>query len=271
MVVNPRSIKQVGIVQIILAASFVIWLLFFPNHGDIFAWPITPNMTAMFIGAGFIVRTYIGYYLWREEYWYRLRWQKWGNYGFLALIFLATFWHIEEMNWHSNIFVAHIWVIAYIVEPLILPLLEPRGPDGDQDYPDAEKKGPVMQGLKNTAAFGLVVSVTMAGLMMINPAFMDTRWPWPLDPFNARVMSAFFALTALWCVNIYLAEDWVEIKRNVLGLSIFALSQFLIWLVNLGGFDPARENIPSYGIGLGLFAVLFIYYYWKQERASQEV
>ena len=148
--------------------------------------------------------------------------------------------------------------------------LEPRGPAGAEAYPDAEKKGPVMQGLKISAAFGLVVSVTMGGLMMINPVFMDTRWPWSLDPFNARVMSAFFALTALWCVNIYLAEDWVEVKKTVLGLVIFALSQFTIWLVNLGSFDPARENIPNYGIGLGLFALLFIYYYIMQERASRE-
>jgi hypothetical protein len=41
------------------------------------AWPLTPEMTAMFIGAGFIVRTYIGYFLWREKYWYRVRWQMW--------------------------------------------------------------------------------------------------------------------------------------------------------------------------------------------------
>jgi hypothetical protein len=88
------------LVQIILAASFVVWLIFFPSSGDRFAWQVTPQMTAMFIGAGFIVRTYIGYFLFREHYWYRLRWQKWGNYGFLAFIFLATFWHMEEMNWH---------------------------------------------------------------------------------------------------------------------------------------------------------------------------
>jgi thiol:disulfide interchange protein len=81
-------------------------------------------------------------------------------------------------------------------------------------------------------------------------------------------MAAFFALTALWCVTIYLAEDWVEVKKNVLGLIIFAVSEFIVWLINLGQFDPARENILTYGLGLGFFAVLLIYYYWKQERAS---
>jgi hypothetical protein len=95
----------------------------------------------------------------------------------LAFILLATFWHIDEMNWQSSILVAHIWVIAYIVEPLILPLLEPRGPAGKEAFPDAEKKGPVMQGLKVTAAFGLVVSVTVGGLIVMNPAFTERAGP----------------------------------------------------------------------------------------------
>lgn len=268
MVENPKTIKQTGLIQIILAATFVVWLIFFPSSGENFAWPVSPEVTAMFIGAGFIVRTYIGFFLWREKYWYRLHWQRWGNYAFLIIIFLATFWHIGEMNWESNIVVAHIWVVAYIVEPLILPLLEPRGETAKEPYPVGELKGPLMQGLKLTAAFGLVVSVTVGGLMFINPEFMDTRWPWPLDPFNARIMAAFFALTALWCVSVYLAEDWAEANKLVLGLIIFAISQFLVWLVNLGGFDPTRENIYAVGIGLGLFALILSYYYWRQLRGS---
>ena len=266
MTANPRSVRNVGLVQILLAATFVIWLLLFPSTGDKFAWPVTPRLTAMFIGAGFIVRTFIGYFLWREPYWYRLRWQRWGNYAFLAFILLATLWHVDEMNWKSDIIVAHIWVVAYIAEPLILPLLEPRRPVGTEAYPDAERKGPVMEGLKRVSAFGLVASVTVGGLMVMNPAFIDTRWPWALDPFNARVMAAFFALTALWCVTIYLAEDWAEVRMAELGLAIFAVSQFAVWLVNLGQFDPARENIAAYGIGFGLFALLFIYYFWRHER-----
>ena len=57
MVTNPKTIKQTGLIQVILASSFVIWLLFFPSSGDNFAWPVTPKMTALFLGGGFIVRT----------------------------------------------------------------------------------------------------------------------------------------------------------------------------------------------------------------------
>ncbi len=77
MSLKPKAISTVGLVQVILTTSFVIWLLFFPSTGDNFAWPVVPRMTAMFIGASFIARAYLGYFLWRERHWYRLRWQVW--------------------------------------------------------------------------------------------------------------------------------------------------------------------------------------------------
>ncbi len=120
MLAKPRSITLIGIVQILLAASFVIWLVLFPAKGELFAWPIKPTFTAIFIGVGFLARTFIGYFLWREKSWPRLRWQVLANYAFLVVIFLATYWHIDEMNWSSSLLVAHIWVLAYTIEPIML-------------------------------------------------------------------------------------------------------------------------------------------------------
>ena len=128
MLAKPRALTSIGLIQVFLAAAFVIWLVFFPSTGNRFAWPVVPSFTAMFIGIGFIDRILIGYWLWRESSWPRLRWQVAANYAFLIVIFIATYWHIDEMNWKSNIIVAHIWVIAYTVEPIMLFLLEPRSP-----------------------------------------------------------------------------------------------------------------------------------------------
>jgi hypothetical protein len=268
MVPKPKAMSMVGLVQVILAAGFVVWLLLWPSTGDRFAWPVVPRMTAMFIGVSFIARTYLGLHLWREKYWYRLRWQVWGNYGFLAVIALATFWHVEAMNWKADIVVAHIWVIAYIVEPLILPLVEPRGEQRNRPLPAELREGPIFMGLKWVCAAALVVGAAMAGLLLINPAFMNTRWPWPLDPFDARIMAAFPTLAALWAAHVYFAEDWAEAKLGVLGLALFAAGHFVVWLINLPSFDFSRHNVWSYGIVFGLFAALFAFYYWRQQRVS---
>jgi hypothetical protein len=267
MLLKPKAISMVGLVQLVLASSFVVWLLFFPSTGDRFAWPVVPRMTAIFLGASFIPRAYLGFHLWREKYWYRLRWQIWGNYAFLALILLATYWHIDEMNWSSNIWIAHIWVIAYVVEPLTLPLIEPRGERRNEPLSAELQQGPIFVGLKRISALGMIFGVAIAGLLFVNPEFMDTRWPWPLDPFDARVMAAFLALAGLWAVRVYFAEDWAEAKLGVLGLIIYMVALCGVWLAGLPEYDTSRENIWSIGLAAGAFGVLFIYYYWRQERA----
>ncbi len=268
MLTKPKSISTIGLVQVLLAGSFVVWLLFFPSTAGNFAWPIVGRQTAMFIGAAFIARTYMGLHLWRQTHWYRLRWQMWGNYGFLAVIMLATFWHVEAMNWTSNILIAHIWVIAYILEPLMLFLIEPRGERASEPVPPELRQGPILMGLKWLCAAAFIVGIAIAGLLLINPAFMSTRWPWPLDAFDARIMAAFPTLGALWAAYVYFARDWIEAKAAVLGLVIIGTGEFVVWLVNLPTYDFSRPNVWSFGIVFGLFAVLLTFYYWRQERAA---
>jgi hypothetical protein len=268
---KPAAIRRIGIVQTILASSFVIWLLFFPASAANFAWPVVPELSAMFIGAGFIARAYLGVYLWREPYWHGLRWQVWGNYAFLAVLLVATFWHVHEMNWSSNIWVAHIWVLAYIIEPLILPLYEPRGEEAAASLPPELQQGAIFEGLKRVLLVGFVVAFALGLLLFINPEFMDTRWPWPLNPFDARIMAAFPILTGLWALYGYRAVDWAEIKRGVAGCLLFTTALFLVWAYNLvlGRFEASRENILAFGLVTGVFAILLGYYMIRQERARR--
>jgi hypothetical protein len=266
---KPRSINGVGLVQTFLAAAFVVWLLFFPAAGVNFAWPVVPRLTAMFLGTSFILRSFLGYHLWREKVWYRLRWIVWGNYMFLAVIFLATFWHLNEMNWKSNIIVAHVWVLAYIVEPLILTLIEPRGPESKAPVPAELSQGPVSTGLKVTLAAIYFVGITVAGVLFINPQFADTRWPWPLDPFDARIMAAWPAACAVWAATMYFKRDWAEIKMGVQGLMVYVSALFVVWLVTFSQYDPARKNGLTYGVATGLMTLLLIFFYWRQEVARR--
>jgi hypothetical protein len=266
MLLKPKSITGVGIIQFFLALSFVIWLLFFPDTGGQFAWPVTPRLTAMFIGTSFILRTFLGWKLWREKYWYRLRWSMWGNLAFLATILLATFWHVDELNWKSNIWVAHIWVLAYILEPLMLPLLEPRGAETNQPLPDNLAQGPLLPGLKNTMIAIYLTTFTLGALLMINPAFMDTRWPWLLDPFNARVMASWPMGCGAWALGIYFSKDWAEVKPGVQMLTLYSAALFIVWLLTYSSYDPARTNRLTLGLYTGVIAALLAYYYWRQER-----
>jgi hypothetical protein len=270
MLLKPSSISRIGVVQFFLALSFVIWLLFFPNTGGSFAWPVVPRLTAMFLGTSFILRVFMGYLLYRERDWYRLRWIKWGNFAFLGVILLATFWHVDEMNWTANIVVAHIWVVAYVVEPLILVLIEPHGPESTEPVPINLSSGPIQPGLKFTLSVIFVVGITLGALLEINPAFMNTRWPWTLDPFDARVMAAWMAGSGVWAATMYFAKDWVEIKTGVQSLILYAVALFVLWSITFTSYDPARNNRLTMGVAAGAAALALGYSYWKQERSRKK-
>ena len=267
---KPKQLTTVGIVQLFLASSFVIWFWIFPNTAIKFAWPVVPFETALFFGAGFVVRAYIGYFLWREKTWTGLRWQAAANIAFLVVIFLATYWHIDEMNWRASILVAHIWVLAYTIEPVILYLIEPRSAEARAPLPAGLRQGAVLTGLQRVSVVGLVVCVVLAGTAFLNPQFLNTRWPWELDPFNARIMAAFFTLIGMWCLEVYQAEWWGEVRMAVFGLLLFTASNFGAWLVMLPGLDPARKNIYIYGIATAVFSILLAYYIYRQEQAARK-
>jgi hypothetical protein len=260
MLPKPSALNGIGLVQLFLAGSFVIWLLFFPGRGDQFAWPVVPPLTAMFIGASFTARAYLGYHLWREKQWWRLRWQVWGNLGFLAVIFAATFWHVDEMNWATSLFVAHVWVLAYAVEPLVLILVEPRGPEANATLPAHLREGPISPTFKRLMATVYVVLVTLAAIFFLNPEFADTRWPWPLDPFDARIMAAFMILPALFALKVYFLDDWAEAKLGVRTILIQGAVLSVLWLVTN---DQYRElNRFTYGLIIIAFTLIIGTFYW---------
>lgn len=266
---TPRAIRNLGIGQFAFATLFVIWLLFWPDGGERFAWPVTPRLTAVFIGTSFILRAFLGLSIVRTREWYRLRWVVWGNYLFLAIILIATFWHVAEMSWSSDILIAHIWILIYIFEPLILPFLGPFDKAANAAIPADAMRGPLMVGLKRTLIALVMVGATLAGLFFISPEFMTTRWPFPVDPFNARIIAAWPGAVALWAATLYFVRDWAEAKIAIQGFILYGAALFTAWVITLPQYDMARNNVWTYGIFTGVATLILVYYYWQHERRGE--
>jgi hypothetical protein len=269
--------NRVGIVQTFLALFFVLWLLILPDTAIYFAWPVKPALSAMFMGAGFILRTHFGYYLWREKDWYKLRWSMIGDFVFLGVLFVATWWHIDEMNWHVlgvseglRIFclvIAHIWVLAYTLEPMIVFQTEPRAAEARTPVPPKLSRGALLPALKNSLLAIFYIGVIIWALLFFNTNFADQRWPWELNAFDARIVSAWPAACAAWALTMYYMKDWAEVKIGVRSLLLLVLALFIIWVFTYAGYDPERNNRLTFGVGTGLLSAGLIYAYWKQEAA----
>ncbi len=264
---TTQSYRTVGLTQMLLATGFVIWLVFLPGTSAHFAWPIEGRLSSMFIGACFALRAFEGWLMWRQPEWSRLRWMSWGTLAFLTIIFAATYWHLDQINWTPLNIAAIVWMLAYTIEPLVVPFLEPRGAAARL----APAEGTALSsGLQTLLTVVMTVAAAVFGALFINPAkFITNYWPWPLTAFDARIASAFFAGILFWAARMKLASRWSEIRLGMQGFLLFFGGNFLVWVVNLvtGQFDPARTvSVWVYGILLALLAAALGIVYMQHER-----
>jgi hypothetical protein len=265
---TSQSYRNVGLTQFLLATGFVIWLVFLPGTASHFAWPIDSRLSSMFLGTSFALRAFEGWLMWREPDWSRIRWMSWGTLAFLTFIFAATYWHLDLMNWTPFNIATIVWMIAYTAEPVVVPFVEPRGPDAQPARrPDSAK---LSNDLQNLLTLIMVITAAVFGMFFINPAkFITNYWPWALSAFDARIASAFFAGILLWAARMKLAGGWSEIRLGIQGFILFFTAHFLVWVFNLatGQFDPPRTiAVWVYGVLMGLLAAVLWMFYFRHEK-----
>ena len=285
MYLKPKGFDRVGIVQCFLAAFFVLWFLFLPEKGIYFAWPVIPELTAMFLGAGFILRCYFGYHLWRDQYWYTLRWSMYGDFAFLGVLFITTWWHVLEVNWNLqgtgsglrifSLVITHVWLLAYSFEPLTIFLLHPREAEADAPIPANLSEGELLQPLKSALLAIFYVGTALWALFFITPEFANMRWPWELNPFDARIMSAWFAGSAIWSITMYFMKDWAEVKMGVRAILLFLLGLLGVWVLASFRYELTHTEIAGrqgivYELSLGMMILWLLFAYWKQEQARRK-
>ncbi len=113
-------------------------------------------------------------------------------------------------------------------------------------------------------------------LLFLAPEFANTRWPWELNPFDARIMSAWFAGISVWAITMYFLKDWAEVKMGVRSLLLFILGLLVVWVFAFPQYDLNHTEIASrqglvFGLTLGIMAVWLLIAYWKQEQVRKEM
>lgn len=286
MYLKPKGFDRVGFIQCFLAAFFVLWFLILPADGKYFAWPVVPELTAMFLGAGFILRSYFGYHLWRDKYWYTLRWSMYGDFAFLSVLFITTWWHVQEMNWNVQgvstglrifcLIVTHVWILAYTFEPLTVFLLHPRDPEANAALPAQVSEGPLLPQIKSALIALFYLGAALWALFFFTPEFANSRWPWALNAFDARIMSAWFAGVAVWSVTMYFLKDWAEVKVGVRAIMFFLVGLLGVWVTSSWRYPLNDTKIAVrqgwiYALVVAVMVIWLFYAYWKQEQAHQNV
>jgi hypothetical protein len=247
------------------AAWFAIWLLFFPGLvPSYFAWDVEPRAAQGFIGAGYLFRTLFFLNAAREGNWYRLRWMTWGNLVFTGVLLLATYWHADKFNWNpTRTPVAHLWIVLYIFEPVLMLYLVPRGIRGATA---PSSGGPIIRPLRGFLVLVTGVLLMHGLLLVVNPEFAARRWPWELNPLDARIVGAWFLGWACWSGTMAFALDWDEIKRACQLFVINGIALLATGVALRDAFIAGRGTVVGYLGGLVVLTVSMAALYLVQER-----
>lgn len=261
----PRERIGWGFLGALIAGAFSIWMFFFPDLvPNYFAWDVHPRYAQAFIGAGYLFRTAFFLYAMREPDWFRLRWIVWGNLAFTGTLLLATYWHADQFNWNpSQTPFAHIWIVLYIFEPIVMLYLLPRG-ILRAEAPSTG--GPILRPFK---MFLIVVTglLLMNGLLLlINPEFAATRWAWELNPLDARIVAAWFLGWSFWCGTMAFVRDWDEIRAAAALFILNGLALLVTVPIFRNDFLGGRGTPIGYAVALALMTVLMIVFYVLQDR-----
>jgi hypothetical protein len=247
------------------AAWFAIWMFFFPQFvPQYFAWDVHPRYAQAFIGAGYIFRTAFFLNAAREPNWLRLRWIVWGNLAFTGTLLFATYWHAAEFNWNPlQTPLAHIWIILYIFEPVVMLYLIPRGV---LHAPPPQTGGPLQPIFKWFLVFVAGVLLLNGLLILLNPEFAATRWAWELNPLDARIVAAWFLGWAVWCGTMAFALDWHEIRTAARLFMLNGIALIVTLVVFRDEFLSGRGTPWGYGLGIVVLTAAMAGFYVVQER-----
>jgi hypothetical protein len=262
---GTRTQQTWGFLGAAAAAWFAIWMLFFPDFVPThFAWNVQPRFAQVVIGAGYIFRVAFFLNVAFERDWLRLRWIVWGNLVFTGVLLFATYWHAAEFLWNPfQSPVAHIWIVLYIFEPVVMIYLLP---PGILRAPAPATGGPLLQPFRWFLVLVTGLLLMFGLLLLLNPEFAATRWPWELNGLDARIVAAWALGWAVWCGTMAFATDWHEIRSAARLFVLNGLALTLVAIVFRDEFIPGRGSAVAFTVVIAAMTILMASFHWIQER-----
>jgi hypothetical protein len=211
-----------------LVLAFLILYLFPQESGQRFAWEINPFIMDIYMGAGYLGGSFLFLITLIGKRWHRVSAGFPAVTGFTIMMLLATILHWNRFD--LNHFPFQLWLILYVVTPVLIPWLwwrnrvtDPKVPEpGDMIIPAF-----VLIGVRFIGLAILFISI----VSFIWPSILIQVWPWALTPLTARILMGWGVLLGVG--NIAISTDprwsswWVAGGSIVIWHSLYLVGSFI--------------------------------------------
>ena len=245
---DDRILPQTRLILILVVPFLLLafWILYiYPDlSGERFAWAIKPHMTALFIGSGYLAGAYMFVFAIFGKRWHRVKAAFPPVTVFTVAMLLATLLHWDRFDITHLPF--QLWLILYILTPVIVPWLWIRNRVTDIGIPESDDLTVPVFAKWAFMAFG-VVGIAMALIMFISPGSVIPFWPWALSPLTARVLGGWFGLLGMG--GFYAGQDprWSAWRVPLQSITLWGVLILVGAFMNPADFTDGLVNPFTFG------------------------
>jgi hypothetical protein len=195
---------------ILVPALVILWGM--PGRtADAWAWTIMPELTPIFLGAGYGAGAYFFLRTFLAKRFHPSAAGIFGAAFFAALMLIATIIHWDRFN-HGDAplvgaLVFYGWVGVYILSPFAVFALwwfNRRTDTGEAAVGEAI----VPAWVRRVAQVVAAVLLVEAAVFFLSPQTAIDIWPWTLTPLTARVIASFTAQVGIGALLLSLDRRW---------------------------------------------------------------
>jgi hypothetical protein len=255
---------------ILVPALVILWGL--PDRtADAWAWTIEPELTPIFMGAGYGAGAYFFLRTFLADRFHPSSAGIFGAAFFAALMLIATLIHWDRFN-HGDApligaLVFYGWVGVYILSPLVVFWLWWRNRRTDPGEP-APGDPIVPRWVRTAAALVALGAFADAVVLFLVPEAAIDIWPWELTPLTSRVLGSFTAQVGVGALLLSLEPRWSGWRLIV---ETFLVATALLLVGAARAWDDFDTGNPLTWLYLGLLvggAVALGVLYRDRERAA---
>ena len=254
---------SLAVFVILVPAVIVLWGT--PGEtADRWAWTIKPDLTPMFLGAGYGAGAYFFWRTFRAKRWHPSSAGVLGAAVFAAVMLVATLIHWDRFNHGDAPFIGaavfYGWVAVYVISPfVVLGLwLANRRTDSGEPVPGEALVPAWVRRLAQAFAGAALIA---AGVFYLAPTAAIDVWPWDLTPLTSRVIGSFTAQVGIGALLLSFDARWSAWKLIV--ETYWVATAPLLVGASRAWDDFDTGNVMTYlyigGLLAGDFALVLLY------------